>query len=252
MKSRSEVMRTRGQAKSEPKPSAEARTEPLPAIVPSGWARCDACGATAEASMCAVRNDGFAECPDCGAPMTLDASAAPPATKPEAFAPKHPERKWCGECATEVSFTPKGMFFPCGHDKAERVDDPRKAKKVKPAAGHQTRTEHEIERRRAAGVVVDAKGDTAVIAHGAAPSTPASVAVQGNRLSVQWGESRMPIDQFNSFKCGGFIATVDLPEGADRVAEAEKILRDLEQIADKTFQRQREWYAKKLGLLEPK
>ncbi len=59
----------------------------------------------------------------------------------------------------------------------------------------------------------------------------------------------MPIDQWNNFKCGGFIVSMDLPPGADRVEAATKILDDLEKIADIAFQREHAWYLKKLGIL---
>jgi len=78
------------------------------------------------------------------------------------------------------------------------------------------------------------------------PGVPTLV---GNRLSIPWGEARMPIDQWNNFKCGGHIITVEVPEGADRMVVAEKIIDDLEQIAERLFRRQKAWYEKKLGIL---
>lgn len=285
MKTRAEVMREKRERE-----SAAARTVPLPLVPADAAAACKECSWSGAAASCTERPDGLGECPECGAPVELRAappaasSAPAPAEKPKAdFVDKTPERKWCGDCGAAISSTNIGIFFPCGHVKAERVDDPRKAKKVAPPAGLQTITSKEIERREAtdgtAPAEVDAtkllEQDRARLARSAeihaaspagggkappkasssrgapfAPATgPGAAVLSGNRLSIPWGEARCPVDQFNNFKCGGHIITVDLPEGADRVAAAAKILDDLEKIADLLFERQSAWYLKKLGVL---
>jgi hypothetical protein len=69
------------------------------------------------------------------------------------------------------------------------------------------------------------------------------------RVSLRWGEARMPVDRFNHFSVGGHIITADLAPGEDAVEAAERIAADLERIADVLFDRQRRWYLQKLGIL---
>jgi hypothetical protein len=274
MKTRAEVLRERKAAKEaaastrvDAKPTAAERTVPLPAAVPGAIAKCGECGAEAEAEKCTVRADGFAECPECGAPVKL----SPPKRDP-ARELKDPHKKWCGQCGSEwpIVENQNGQRFHinCGHMTAERVDDPRKAKKFDPPAGLQTVAQKEVERRNAEDAKAASgkseepkpakparaaeKGFTPPAA--AADPRPAAfgpgpVTVSGNRLSIPWGESRMPVDAYNNFKCGGHIITVEIPEGADRVAVAREIIQDLQQIAELLFRQQKAWYAEKLASL---
>jgi len=225
-------------------------------------ARCKSCGEKSPAEKCATRTDGFAECSVCGgiceleAPKAEDVVAAAKddgkAVSPEmkALLEKQAEKKakaeappdglkpkFCAECGAELTWA-KGLstfVYPCGHTKEHGiVNDANLANKPGTApAGHQTRAAHALANPPSpgpGGVVVE--------------SSP-----RGIRLFIPWGEARMPIDRFNNFKCGGHSMTVDVPDGADPVAVAKDTLRKLEKIADLMFERQKEWYEKKLGIL---
>ena len=273
MKSRSEALRSRSEAKA--KPSAEERTLPL-TVPPGAKVRCEACAAISEAEKCATRADGTAECPECGGPVLLvdPASAPPPASaerkavaeKPARKEPKDPHRKYCGECGSEWTFTDAGLpFINCGHTNAERIEDPRKAKKYGPPAGIGYRVDVEVERRNKADA--DAAASSAPKAEGPKvmgvpiPTIGVKVATDpldasapapksGTRMTILWGEARMPYDQFNGIKVGGHMVTFDVPEGE---AEAERAIAQavgkLEEIADVLFERQKAWYDRKLRLL---
>lgn len=264
MKSRSEVLKQK-RAAAEGKPPAAERTVPLPALVPGMVAHCDECVADFPAEKCTTRADGFAECPACGAPTTLKKPAegsptrvdGPPA--PAVAGPKNPEKKYCGTCGSEWSIVNGQFFINCGHEKAERIADPRKATKYGPPAPLGVRVGMEKERldaedaKRAPGSTSAEEAVRTIrenLASNPLPgSGPGPATLSGNRLSIPWGESRMPVDQWNTFKCGGHIITVEVPAGADRVEYAEKIIDDLEAIAERLFKRQKAWYEKKLGIL---
>jgi hypothetical protein len=249
MKNRSEVTKKKAAAT----PAAE-RTEPLPGVRATHTV-CDGCRETINLRGLEERN-GTVECPSCGMAICLSGAtpaaedfdpakaedikailASPPSTPPAPSAgyPVMKPKWYCGICGSEWYVVGDSPFVNCGHALADKVDDPRKAKSYGPPAGMQTKSDVEIARRDAA----DAK----------VAGLPAGATVSGNRLSIPWGEARCPIDNFNAFKCGGFIASVDLTPGEDRVETAKKILDDLEEIADLAFERQKAWYLKKLSML---
>lgn len=271
MKKRSEVaaMKKRSEAASSPKPSAEERTVPLPI---EGSMHCDACDEDVSTKD-VIRNGDKVECPNCGA--DIESLATPtkmstPAGKPEdKFVDPHPDRKWCGDCGTELTIIEsgamKGINFPCGHGAAERVDDPRKAKRVSPAAGLQTRTHIEVDKRNAEdkarndeprpgggsrATVPGTKDSGRETGHlNASPPAP-TVTIEGDRISVVWGKSQFPLAMMSNFTVGDFFVSKVLPPGTDRVQAAREILADIEKIADEAFDRQRSWYEKKLGSLQ--
>lgn len=256
MKKRSEVaaMKKRSEVVSEKKTSAEERTVPLPGV--GGVYECEACEAKIPAEKI-IHNGDKLECPECGAKiegaLSSDALSTSAGKDEDKFVDPHPERKWCGECATELTILTsgpmKGINFPCGHGNAERVDDPRKAKRVSPAAGLQTRTRVEVEKRNEEDKT-SAKKDTGrdTSALNVSPPTP-MVSVEGDRISVMWGKSTFPLAMMSNFSVGEFFVSKILPPGADRVQAAREILSDIEKIADEAFARQRSWYEKKLGSL---
>lgn len=277
MKSRSEVLKSKKQSPEASKVSAAERTVPLPtSLPPDAIVDCKACGTKSKAGDCSVRADGFAECPSCAAPVTLEApSKAEPGPgvsklleekktkeekkqKAEDDKPRPPPT-YCGDCGTELAWVAGGanagmstFFFSCGHTKDQHgmIDDPRKAKRPGTApAPHGTRTDAEVARRddedRKAGVE---RPRAAAAASGPA-FTATPLAGGGTRLSIPWGEARMPVDNFNNFKCGGHIITVEVPPGGDVLAAAKKSIDELERIADLMFDRQKKWYEKKLGIL---
>lgn len=142
---------------------------------------------------------------------------------------------YCGECGAAWPYLNGELLKSCGHVAAERVEHPTEAKKIRPPAGQQVQSASSPRARPLAVTTV----------HNAASAAPTPT----NRISIPWGEARCPVDQWNNFKCGGFIVTVDLAPGENRVEAAKAILADLEQIADLAFQRQHAWYLKKLNKL---
>lgn len=269
MKKRSEV--TALKKRSEVKSSAAERTVPLPKIdETSGSVHCDACDEDVEVAKLIIAEGKEPECPNCGAsieslatPTKLSTDQGEPEDKlaptksinEQVFVDKHPDRKWCGECGTELTIIAKGSMagvtFPCGHGAAERIDDPRKAKRVSPAASLQTRTYHEIDKRNTDDKVrarTDEKGRD----NGndiTSPGAP-SITIEGDRISVVWGKSQFPLAMMSNFTVGDFFVSKQLEPGADRVKAAREILADIEKIADEAFDRQRAWYEKKLGSLQ--
>jgi hypothetical protein len=252
MKTRAELMRERA----EKAKAAGAAEAPGPKMVFD----CKPCGATCVAAECTVRSNGHLECLECGAPHRADdlrpAGQVPPA-EPSAKKPAPPKTtaelakvqetkqaeldaaraarnptppdKFCGACGQKLTWAPgvATYFFGCGHNKADHgiVDVPPAAARVE-----------SIQRGIPEGELRSAS---------TAPEFTAPLV----KLNVQWGKSRMPIDRFNAFEIGGFSITVDLHPHEDRVATAQRLLSDLEQIAEEAFRRQHEWYTKKLKKL---
>jgi hypothetical protein len=237
MRSRSDVMKAKKTGEAEPKDKTLT---------------CPACTAQVESTAATPRNQaGDIECHECGCaipdePLPAKASTpvdAPPeaskttadlAAEEDAKKKPDPAKRYCGRCGTELTWAASTYFYACGHVKADAgvVDDPRDAKGEPVPSPHRTRADAETAKRNAED-----------------PRTPTLGSESSNRLVIPWGKARLPIDRFNGFEVGGFIASVDLAPGEDRVAAAKKILDDLEEIADLAFQRQHIWYAKKLKLL---
>lgn len=269
MKTRSEVLREKRlkETAASPTPtrvgeSAAERTQPM--FIPTEL-RCGACGHVGKSAEMTKREDGTLECGSCGAPVANMAGPITPATKSnddakpapaQAPPPKektkgpktmlreatadNPDFHYCGECASDWPIVDGKPFRNCGHPKAVGVADPRHAVSRQPPAGLQTRTEKAAEAPMATAPATPPGGPTMTI-------TP--LPGGGKRLSLHWGEARCAVDQWNNFKCGGHIVTLDVPEGEDVVAVAEKTINDLERIADMLFARQLAWYTKKLGIL---
>lgn len=259
MKKRSEVQAMK--KRSEVKASAAERTATLPKVdTSSGSVHCDACDQDIEVSKLIVVDGKDPECPECGAsiesmtvPPKLSTDAGEPGDTPtksineQVFVDKHPDRKWCGECGTELTIILKGAMagvtFPCGHGAAERIDDPRKAKRVSPAAGLQTRTHIEVDKRNAEDKGRDVSGRNVT------PPAP-SIVVEGDRISVMWGKSTFPLAMMSNFTVGEFFVSRKIEPGSSVLEEGRKILADIERLADEAFDRQRAWYEKKLGSLQ--
>ena len=256
MKTRSEVLREKKQKRA--KPSAEERTLPLSDFSPGTVVTCGECGEDWVASACTRRSDGRLECGGCGAPVDVSVAETAPEEAPAATdAPVY-----CGECGAEWTIANGVRFTTCKHPKSETVLDPRQAKNFKPPPGIGHRSVIEAERRDAEDAAAAArKGAKDAPASPPAPTAPPATAgastgavgpKTGTRLSIVWGEARFPLDQFNGFKVGGHILSVDVAEGEEVAVVAHRVVADLERIADELFERERAWYEKKLGLLTDK
>lgn len=261
MKSRSEVL-----AEKAKKASAAERTVPLPLEKPEkkpeveekpeptgDTVTCPACEEKLEIAKLEKREDGSYECSECAAPIPADGKVKaekPKADKPKADKPKKDAEasvetrtgSFCGDCGAEWPVLNGKTHINCGHTKALRVDDPRKATNMKGVT--------------ASGVANPPDGPPSV-------HTPPSygapiVAVLGNRISIGWGKTTFPFGEitngpkYANFDIPSQIITVDLPEGADRVDAARSIIADLQKIADLAFDTQYAWYKKKLRILDDK
>jgi hypothetical protein len=172
---------------------------------------------------------------------------------------KRPEAKWCGECGAEWTLTNDGqIFITCGHNHAERVDDPRKAKNLKPPAGLQARTEHEVAKRNAEDEktigdgIAEKMREKGAYREGASSKQGPIVMVDSarpDRVTVGFGEARFPVpgDQYNHFKTAMISVSTDVAPGENRVDVAERILADVERIAEMAYERELAWYTDRLG-----
>lgn len=265
MRKRSEVIRKRSEVDT-PKSSAEERTLPIPGTEkPSSIQKCGACGDDFDLKEAKQRTDGKYECSHCGAALDTGGPAPPPQPdkKPASTELKDPHRKYCGECASEWPIVdgPRGKHFVinCGHTTAIRVAHPDEAKRNAPPAGLQTRSldvpkpssDRSDEPRPGGGSRATMPKDNAKADYGFNTSPPApKVVIEGNRMSVLWGKSTFPLGMMSNFTVGDVFLSTELPEGANRVAEAKKIIADLKEIADHAFNVQSKWYLEKLGSLK--
>lgn len=243
MKSRSEVL-----AEKKKTPASERtvpmfdRDEEKPAEkvshVKSGTTvKCSACEEEMPLDKLEKRDDGAYECMHCAAPIRIGKTEPKSEEKPKG--PKNPERKYCGECASEWPIVNGGFVINCGHVAAERVDHPTKAKRNKPPAGLQTRSQD-------VPLPLFAKSqETSETRPG-----PLSAQREGNKLFIPWGKARCPIDRFNAFEVGGFGLTVELSPGENVVEKARSMIAELRQIADIAFDEQKKWYLEKLAGLQ--
>ena len=273
MKKRSEVLKDRS-AKAESKSSAESRTEDLPLVPADAMVHCDACEADSTASQCTTRADGKAECPECGAPVLL----ATPETKGKAknvenekssasSELKDPHRKYCGECGVEWPIVEKDgykrFWINCGHERAFRIEDPRKAKNYGPPAGLQTRSDKEVERLNAEDAKRESpkeepKKETPVkeetkrverrVGDMSAQEEP-RVVIDGRRVSVTWGKSVFPFAPHASMTLGEIFLSTMVPEGGDVVGVAQRMIAECKEIASSMFSVQRKWYEEKFESL---
>lgn len=253
MKTRAEMLRERNAAKDtkSSKPSAAERTLPIPEVsfIPVE-VRCQACGEVSKTEGITRREDGALECPECAAPILVDQNAKdsqkPTSTeeKPKADPPKEKTNgvhtktgNFCGDCGAEWPVADGKTIMSCGHTKALRVDDPRKAKDMQPVTS--------------SGMTKPPPEPPSIHT---GPTPHPTVTVQGNRMSIGWGKTSFPVGEAAGFKFSNMevptqIITVELAPGDDRVKAAREIFADLQKIADMAFDTQFDWYKKKLKLM---
>lgn len=225
-------------------------------------------------------SDKTAECPECGCSISAaqmnDADRVvidengDDVLESEAMARDEIEYSeaavFCAECGSEWP-TVKGKPWPnCGH-KNDGVDDPRKARKLAPPAGLQTRTQAAVDRRDAedakrkdeprpgggsrATMPVDVQKEAST--KSASPLAPTMTVERVNaeqmKLSIEWGKSTFPVAPYQNFTVGSFFVSRTVPHDASVLDEGRKILEELRQLADDAFESQADWYAEKLGKL---
>lgn len=234
MRSRSEAARSKGE------------TKQVSAVSPDAIVKCAACEEDSIVANCTRRTDGALECPSCGAPVVYGA-------KVRVEEPRDPERKYCGECGSEWPLVNGRPHINCGHVRAERIADPRKARNYGPPAGLQTRSDKaRDEHDRDDAEIREIRERQAVMPIVAAPPVEdrqPQVVIAGNRVSVQWGKSTFPVAPYANFSVGEFYRSTELAEGDDPVAVARAMLAELRAIADHAFAEQRAWYEEKLETL---
>ncbi len=240
------------------KPSAVERTTPIPGTEegsPGPGCDCPGCGDKIEAGTATRRPDGKWECPHCGMPLkfSMGGVAMPDAVSGEKEKssprgddpPKEP--LYCGECGSRLTVAnAQGgytIFYPCGHTKAQgQVDDPKKSKNHKPAAGSQISTTSTGGQNSTNTV----KPLTTGVQRGSAPE------YHGPRIFLEWPESMFRVGEFNTFRTEKIALSFELgPDMTVEDAVAQGLAR-LEKLADDDFDKKSTWYLEKLGFLHDK
>lgn len=246
MKKRSEVI-----AAKKAKAAAEASS------ATSSEVHCTACKTVSPRDKATKRADGKLECPECGA--AIDATASAPAAEsipppPDAKRPTATQplpQMYCSTCGTPWPRDAEGRIAPAGCPHREgMVDDPSKAEHWEPPAGTKAPDDVAID----AALEKPFNPKVAPAPEGELPPTLfPPVRVDGNRLEADWGKMVFKVDAYGvNITVGPFTGTATVPEGADRVIEGAKLLRDLKAMADTAFAEQVAWYIQKLGILEKK
>lgn len=240
MKSRSEIIAERNAAKKnieEEKPKSSSKT-----------LHCDDCDKDYPIGDLAKREDGDYECAGCAMPLKVGGTKVE--KKDDAVSRVIDKKKngaaatvqtrtggFCGKCGAEWPLMNGKYIQNCGHGDALRVDDPRKATNVKAST---------------------ASGVTQM------PSEPPSshtippnvkMTVEGNRITMAWGKVIFPVGEaqgvskFSNMDIGPFSISETF-EPSTFIETVRRMLANLQQIADMTFDTQFVWYKEKLGLLD--
>lgn len=247
MKSRSEII---AQRKAE---AAAAKSKPSADKKKGGTVYCEDCDETLPIEGLNRREDGKYECSGCAMPLEVGARAHQLAsqggtirTEPLDKAIEDKKAKgdnaartgsYCGECGAEWPMLDGKRVINCGHMRAIRVDDPRKATNMKGAT--------------ASGAPNPPAGPPTVHA---LPSN-VTVAVDGNSIRMAWGKAIFPvgemigISKFSNMEIGPFSLT----EAYDVSRHSEIVTRmfaNLQKMADTAFDLQLVWFKEKLGLIK--
>ena len=261
MKSRSEVMAAKKSAAERTVPlpldKPESKTESKAKSVPDdepdddAMVECEACESKLDLRALEKREDGQYECSECAAPIKVGAKAKTNGAKAKESA-EEPKKQavnqarsgnFCGTCGAEWPLLDGQIHINCGHTKALRIDDPRKATMMK-------------------GVTASGAANapaTSPTAHVPPPyAEQPTVILTGNRISIGWGKSSFPYGEitngpkYANFEVPTQIVTVELPLNTDRVEAARAILADLQKIADLAFDTQYKWYVARLRSIDAK
>ena len=248
--------------RSEVKKSAAARTEPM-FVGGVEITKCGGCGEKVRIDDVKSKNTaGEPECPDCGAPVKFTGEKAVSEIKKVADA-KEAERerekaivaakmstaksgKFCPKCGSEWPIV-KGSLYPnCGHD-GEPVDDPAKAERHNPAAGHQRNETKgsppdEAPHSAAREVLREMRKNSPVVVDDTEESRVASI-------EVTWPVSTFPIDRNADLRVGGFKASVEMGTDLDYDRAAALVLKQLRHLAELAFKEQLEWYLRSSDML---
>ncbi len=246
MKSRSEIMRERATAEAS-KSSASSRTLDIPGTEGSKTVHCPDCEIDLSTGDLKKRKDGMYECSSCAMPLKVGEQP----TKKEVVTETKSEpnkgestarsKDFCGQCGCEWPLVNGKTVISCGHMRAIRVDDPRKAEQMKQAT--------------ASGVTNIPS--TPVSAHLPPLGTPMPVTtIVGNTIYMSWGKIIFPVGEalgvskFSNMDIGPFSLTQTVPQGSTVEVTVRGMLADLQKIADLAFDTQFVWYKKKLGVLD--
>lgn len=247
-------LRKRSEARAE-KPSAAERTVPIPGTEEKGLpghAQCRECGETVAAAKCTRRPSGELECSECGAPIpeegfTEELRAAAKADAPREISFKRPV--FCDQCGAEWKIIDGKPWPNCGH-KEGFVDDPKKAKRWNPPAGHPRPPPADVVEAQRAQLApaekppLPAPRVTVTDVPEAEPGIPGE---KPCRLGVEWGKVTINRGAYNTI--GPFSVYVDC--GRHEVLKVGvEMLDQLEKLADHAMAVQRKWYARKMKELE--
>lgn len=249
---------TREEAPSEAKPkdSAADRTLPIPGT--EGKVHCGTCNTTSDLKDCSKRPSGELECPTCAAPIkpsdlpkgmakaidqgvqTSVTSDPPRKLTNDERPPKATQplpKMYCNICGAHWERVDGTPFPNCGHDDG-MVDDPRKAKKWNPPAGHP-------------------RPDASILPPLVSPplhplsNAPASRS-DDVHLRVEWGKAVFNMGDYTSLTVGPASISTNIP--AEDVVQNPLLMKEigkmltqqLRDIADDMYREQMAWFEKKL------
>lgn len=236
----------------ESKTSASERTLEIPGTESKAY--CSECDEVYNTQLLAKREDHLYECPSCAMPMKegnrpkassekveKNKETSPPKSNgtpaPKSFSAIARSGAFCGDCGAEWPLLDGKLHINCGHTKALRVDDPRKASAMKQVT--------------ASGVVNPPEGPPTQYAM--PPNV--SFSMDGNRMIANWGKVIFPagellgISKFNNMEVGPFSLSATY-EPSTQVQVFDRMLADLQKMADKSFDVQLVWFKQKLGLIK--
>lgn len=252
MKSRSEILAERkAAAASSEKPKQEAQKGAANTIY------CKECDETFAVADLTRREDGKYECGSCAMPLSpmtkeralqlaseggtirtepLDKAIASDAKKAKGENTAR-SSSYCGECGAEWPLINGKIHMNCGHVRALRVDDPRKANAMKATT--------------ASGAPNPPAGPPSM--HVVPPNV--SMTIEGNSLRMAWGKAIFPVGEllgqskFSNMEIGPFSLT-ETYDSARHDEIVGRMLANLQQMADRAFDVQLLWFKEKLGLIK--
>lgn len=253
MKTRAEMMQEKkdAEAKKASKTSAAERTIPILGTEVS--VKCPACDETVTLKGLASRADGKFECPECAAPIESGVKSTKvekPAEKPAEEKPTKAEEttsgarsaNFCGKCGAEWPLINGKVSINCGHTRALRVDDPRKAENMKSVTS--------------SGVASPPAEPPSRYLAPTSPAPTTTVDHDTKRVFASWGKMSFPVGEalgigkYNNMEIGPFSLSEPFSEGVNLDELVRRMSADMQKMADEAFDTQLVWFKEKLGLLK--
>ena len=200
---------------------------------------CGACGEASKASSWTKRASGESECPECGAPEIASIVGVTARTEAKQFDNDEDKpRAYCNQCGTEWGRVNGKPFPNCGHTDGF-VDDPRKAKEIKPPAGHPISPlrESKIGAPSVKTYTEQAK------------ELPEALRQKKTTLHVAWGKSMFRVADYSTFTVEPIDLYLEIEKPEDALEVGRALIPELRKMADELFESTAEWYAEKNGIV---